>query len=122
EALRAIESSRDVKQDLERRNAAVIDRITAKDQVADEVIAGRLTLVEAAARFRDLNAVPPDHPDPYRTTYPGGSDREKLCRQVISWVASATGRAQAEARALVACLEAELEDLLGRHGTIELPK
>src|SRR5438270_11618380 len=46
-------------EELERDSKAVIARLARKQRVTDEVIAGRLGLLEAAALFRALNQGPP---------------------------------------------------------------
>jgi hypothetical protein len=51
------------------------------------VIAGELTLQEAAARFRKLNEEAPDFSwTALRLEFPGASDEEHCCWQVIRWV------------------------------------
>ena len=117
ESLLRIESAEQTQGEMGRRQALVVERIAAKNRVTAELIGGRLTLLEAAARFRDLNDIPEDCPDPYRQAFSGDSDGEKLCRQVIAWVAA---ELRGRSSPLVECLEAELQDLLGR-GAIELP-
>jgi hypothetical protein len=107
---------------LARRLRVARQRIDAKLAVVRRLLAGELTLREAAARFRDINAEPADCPAQDSHLWPSASPEERLCRQVIAW-------AQAEARddssgaigAVVDCLEAELAALLAR-GAIRLPE
>jgi WD40 repeat protein len=96
-------------------------RIEAKYRLAREVIEGRLTLLEAAARFRDLDREPPPFAwDAFRATCPGASDDELHCREVICFVcAEQRGRPRTDA-GIVARLEAELDERLGR-GDLHLP-
>jgi hypothetical protein len=104
---------------------AVSQRGLAKGRLAVDVAAGRLTLLEAAARFRELNSQwPPFDWHLWRgfihVRFPGVSDDEGLCRQVIICAKSALWEKPEEAE-LVACrLEAELDEHL-RHGTLRLP-
>jgi hypothetical protein len=90
-------------------------RIAAKDRLAAQVIEGRLALLDAAARFRDLDRQPP----PFKWDWfrdKGRSDEERHCREVIRFV-----RVQGQAGAAVAArLEAELRDLLDG-GDLRLP-
>jgi hypothetical protein len=66
---------------------ATSDRMAEKDRVVGDVAAGRLTLSEAAARFRELNrAEPAAVRDARRATYPAGSEDERCCREVIGWM------------------------------------
>jgi hypothetical protein len=96
----------------------VQDRIKGKIKVIDRLLAGELTLLEAAAWFRHLNDNPPEAPLDYRTHWPGGSDGEKLCRQVIYWVRM---RRSPEAEGSAERLERELEELLAAGSEVELP-
>src|SRR5262249_41885967 len=62
------------------------ERIERRERIADEVAAGRMGLLQAAARFRDLNAAgTTGGQDPGRL-FVGDSDEERCCRQVIQWV------------------------------------
>src|SRR4051794_36696504 len=73
---------------LERRNAAVLERCDMKLTISIRLLSGELTLFEAAAWFRHLNATPPGyeaHP------WPNSDERypeEMVCRQVIQWASS----------------------------------
>jgi hypothetical protein len=85
------------------------------------VIAGRLSLLEAAARFRDLDEQPPAaRREVLRCAYPGASDDECRCRAVLQYVwVEARDRPGADP-AVAKRLEAELRGLLG-HGDVRLP-
>jgi hypothetical protein len=89
--------------------------------LAGEVIEGRLTLLRAAARFRDLNARPPMFNwRAFRKIYPGDSDDERHCRQVIHFVRQGAQLRPGADPAVADRLEAELGDLLER-GDLRLP-
>jgi hypothetical protein len=103
-------------------NEATLARIDGKNRVAAEALAGRLTLLEAAARFRDLS--PADLPEVVRAQrqglYPAASEEERYCREVIGWAGAALeARHQPDGGALRR-LEAELDEHL-RRGPIRLP-
>jgi hypothetical protein len=75
------------------RPRAAALRSIAKKRIADDVAAGRRTLVEAAALFGALNRLPPTALDPSigdaqysQMPAPARTDEERLCRQVITWV------------------------------------
>jgi hypothetical protein len=105
--------------DLDVQLAEAHQRLGAKQEVVSDVIAGRLDLPEAAARFRDVT--PPDALRYLRTSYAGASDDERFCRAVIQWVhATLRARSRAEADRTAARLEAELQERLGRDGRIAL--
>lgn len=100
-----------------------VQRMHAKEQVIQALVAGELGLFDAAAWFRELNHSPAEHPDVYWRNLPGQSDGEKLCRQVISWVRVAAEdtmpASQLEAR--LQELQAELNAHIVRHGQVILP-
>jgi hypothetical protein len=108
---------------LERQNTVLLGRITAKRSVILELLAGRLTLLEAADSFRVLNETPEDFPGtPHLAFYPGNSPGERQCRQVIMW-AEGELRGSAppqEVRATIRRLERELEAVLACTGTVHL--
>jgi hypothetical protein len=101
----------------------VAARLKEKERVVARLRDGELTLLEAAAWFRFLNDNPPEHPAVFRTRFPGRSDGEKACRQVIAWVKTTLFRTVPESQAAseVSRLEAELAALLAEHEHIELP-
>ena len=98
-------------------DAVVKARITAKEAIARELVAGRLSLLQAAAGFRNLGLQAP--PDQMRDVFPlAGSEDEAYCRSVIGYVRSVAPNDQGE---IITCvLEAELYDQL-QEGTLRLP-
>jgi hypothetical protein len=60
----------------------------AKEQITQDIIGGRLTLLEGAARFHALYARRPSNRFciPKTQVFPGDSEGERLCRQIIQWV------------------------------------
>jgi hypothetical protein len=103
-------------------------RLYAKDRIAREVVAGRRSLFEAAALFRELNRLPPAVPelsrsDGFDRTSVAHTDEERLCRQVIRWVGAVIARdgfperAEAAQRLLADRLRAEVQ----KPETIRLP-
>jgi hypothetical protein len=98
----------------------VILRKLAKGHIARETAAGARPLVRAAALFRELNRYPPavvplDHP-----SLRGRTEEERLCRQVILFVTNWDDD-EPEVVAAASRLEAELQEELCRHGTVQLP-
>src|SRR5262245_61415189 len=71
--------------DLESQREATLRRIELKTDVAEDLIAGRLTLRQAATRFKELNADLPQFPSQSRLQYPDGSDDERHCRNLIDY-------------------------------------
>jgi hypothetical protein len=97
-------------------------RNAAKRRFAAEVAAGRLTLFQAAARFRDLNARTPGLAEHVCNASPGIPYEVLLCRQVIA-ITEAVLEEQSSGRAdeIVPRLRAELQQHLDRHSKIVLP-
>jgi hypothetical protein len=99
-----------------------------RQQITSDVIDGRLSLLEAAAAFRDLNLESPA----LVVTYPGSSEGEKACREVIAWVrveleartresgAKKSGKGSVDSAAVLARLEAELKAAKGKDGSVHL--
>jgi hypothetical protein len=100
----------------------LIARQTAKRKVAAELAAGRLTLVEAAARIRHLKDGPDNFWTFIRANERGNSDEERLCRHVIGWTEATLFNRPAEAARITARLEAELKNHLRRNGKVILPR
>jgi hypothetical protein len=95
-------------------------RTVAKAELAQEAAAGRLTLFEAAARFRDLDAgVTEDYRCGWRHLAEGASDEERYCRQVIGYARLAL-RDRSDGPALLDRLRAQLDEALAR-GDLRLP-
>jgi hypothetical protein len=108
--------------DYQARIEACAHRLDARTRIARKLIDGRLSLLEAADRYRDLNETAADF-DWYgfRHSYPGQSDDERTCRQVIK---TAISLAEDDAKQLVAVterLERELHSHL-QHGSLCIPR
>ena len=99
----------------------VMTRIHAKDRLTDDVIAGRPSLLQAAAAFRDLDTLEPRMLTTWvLMAFPESSSLdEAYCRSVISYVKARAphDRAEEAARGLEEELSARLRD-----GTLHLPE
>jgi hypothetical protein len=96
-------------------------RWEAKQRIAFALLDGRLTLLQAAAQFRDINAGLPD--GPRRLPPPQYTEEEWVCRQVISYIDAELRfhrRAPAQAEEWVSRLEAELREHLRHAGASRL--
>jgi hypothetical protein len=97
-------------------------RVQAKRAVVTELLADRLTLGEAAARFRELDADMPETRDRLVQHYPGVPYEVAMCRQVIEQARSVLRvRAPEQVERVVARLEAELEAHLECEAGLRLP-
>ncbi len=99
-------------------DAAVRSRITAKEEIARELVAGRLSLLQAAAGFRNLGLQSPA--DGVRDAFPlAGSEDEAYCHSVVEYASRLAPAGQSDD--LRCSLENELYDRL-RDGTLRLPE
>jgi hypothetical protein len=108
---------------LDEQRMVVAQRLKAKERITRSLLEREMTLFEAAAWFGYLNDTPPDCPDRHWKTYRGGCAGEKLCRQVMAWVAGYARQkmvpSQAEAR--MQELEQDLQCHIAGHGQVQLP-
>jgi hypothetical protein len=113
-----IEEGLQLDDDLER----AMQRHEAKEAIVAEVIAERLTLLEAAAKFRDLNANWPRASHWLQQRYPGVPYELALCRQIIDQVSIELRQRNPErSDRVVARLEAELQAHLKCETGLRLP-
>ncbi len=92
-----------------------------RSEVMDAVIEGRCPLPEAAAHFLELNqGLSCFRWEDFRRFYPGATDEERCCRQVIRHVACRLEDRPDRGAAVVRRLEAELEEYQ-RRGTALVP-
>jgi hypothetical protein len=106
--------------ELEARLRALTRCKEGKVAAARDLIRGRLKLLAAAARFRDLQQSVPGYPwEGFRRAYPGDSEEERLCRAVIGYVGDAVRDEPGADPNLVRRLEAELQGHL-RRGPLRL--
>jgi hypothetical protein len=104
--------SRRERLDLQDRLEAINLSRQIKREVAMELVAHRLSLREAAARFQELNTLTGDARwwEIYRQRYPGQSDEERHCKEVILYVeAMVSDELPEQAAAVTSRLEAELQ-------------
>jgi hypothetical protein len=99
----------------------IVGRMRQRDSICRSLAAGRLSLVEAAVRFREVYqaAVPGDPAE--AMPYPGNSEGERLCREVIDYTDFVFAGRPQRCAALRARLTAELQAHLECWGTITLP-
>jgi len=95
-------------EELSRRQHHSNERILAKDRIARDLIAGRMSLAEAARRFGALPHAPAPLREQLRADYVGASEEECMCRHVIEWACQLTRNQPGEAEALRRRLEEEL--------------
>jgi len=107
--------------DLEHRCQVFVCRTAARDRAVRALLAERLTLGQAAARFRAVERELPVTSGPSWTEGGPGED-ERLCRYVIAWAHHwVAGTLPAAVDPVARRLEAELERLRGPDGVVRLP-
>jgi hypothetical protein len=104
--------------EIDARLRGIRKSIKARTEVAEQAAAGELSLLEAAARFREVTFDDESYQGSLRKRYPGMSDDERLCRNVLSYVEASSSSGTREH---LARLKAELNDLLKQPGGIRLP-
>jgi hypothetical protein len=115
--------------DAERVGAEIqsVDRIVqvrcaAKEIIIRDLLAERLTLMEAAAEFRHLHIAAPPAARSHQM-FPARSEGERYCREVLQWVRSTTTDwPPTQGEPILARLEAELQAHMAEHdGDVILP-
>jgi hypothetical protein len=86
-------------EDLGGQAETLVSRRHARRAVVDAVIAGRMTLEQATARFLELNQMHPECMTALRLSNPGASDEECVRRQVSDHFRRARAQSSAEAAA-----------------------
>jgi hypothetical protein len=101
-------------------------RLEVRIDVCRDLASDRLTLLEAAACFRLLDAQIPAAEYGFLVVYPGKSEGERFCRKVIAFMHMLFDCKNADETAALEALRgrlnAELQKLLDSSGTIVLPE
>src|SRR5262249_53878011 len=121
-------SSVDWPADDEARRTAVLEKqiryylwnSEQRERVTQEVTAGSVSLLEAAARCAAVGAQRPADVPPGYAPYPGDTVEEKICRHVIRHVECSLRHQPQEQAAVLQRLEAELNTHLS-NGSLRLP-
>jgi hypothetical protein len=104
--------------------AATLRRRSAmKHEVVRQLLAGRFTLPEAASRIRGLDAELLGKVIACSPSYPGSSEGERRCRQLIAWIRlQCKDPSSGDLQTAVARLESELAGYLYCQGSVDLPE
>jgi hypothetical protein len=108
--------------ELSQFDGVLIARCEKRQAIIDQLTAGRISLFEAAAEFKRLNAQP--NPSQYRffKELPGDSDDERTCWQVISWLdVNSRHLPPSQQQLLLDRVKAELREYKACNGTVILP-
>jgi hypothetical protein len=86
---RELEDAHQAEDELDSRLAAAQRRLETKQGILEELVAGRITLLQAGARFQALDRANPDFAwAMFRRFYQGNTDAERHCQQVIAHIGS----------------------------------
>jgi hypothetical protein len=108
-------AERDREEQLCRALASVGRSLRGKEEVARDLAEGRLTLLQAAARCRDLDRRKPDfYWDGFRRGMPGRTDEERHCHEAIGQIRATCPLGRTASEEVARRLEAELQVLLDR--------
>ncbi len=78
-------AAEDVK--LQKRVVAVLARVETKEKIAQGLLDGRVSLLEAGRYFQELDANPSAADRPvFRGPFPGQSEEERRCREAIAYL------------------------------------
>jgi hypothetical protein len=99
---------------LDQRTEAAGRCMRGKLRIVAEVLAGRMSLRDAADGFGELNTLLDDGNDDVLGAYPRAASEEELCRNVIAWVRAEVRRNPAAPAGVLGRLERECEELFGR--------
>lgn len=122
ELLRRMHSEHARSAELDACSAALAARSRATSEVVRELIDGKVSLLRAAARVRDLFGTDANGCEWLLCSAEGNSDGERLCRRVISWAEAHLRDTPERGAAVAARLQRELEQCLQTHGTVVLPQ
>ncbi len=108
--------------ELSRFDGVMAARSEERRLLVERLAAGQLDLFATAVEFKRLNALPqPAHFD-VLTMFPGASDNERLCWQVITCLDNNPDLVPPSQRqAVLHRVEADLRDHIARNGTVILP-
>ncbi len=110
-------------EEIEHRRLTYLQRSEAKERAIVELRAGHITLLEAAARFRDADMAIPIAWGGVRHACHGPAEGEHYCRAVMSWEQCRLIENSPKHVAEVAARrEAELQQHRNRDGIVRLPE
>jgi len=100
-------------------SSGALECVQAKQRIIGRLIDGELGLLEAAARFRQVQMR--SQPRSPVSLGPNPHDGEGVCRTVIGWACLALADRPEQADSVSERLESELQSHLSRFGRVNLP-
>jgi len=106
-------------EDLDARLENTFSRIEIRQRVVDQILAGQMSLREAAAKFRELTQAVPKHVELVKLHYPDMSEDEMYCRYVLDYLWRGCGFPK-EPTPVLLKLQRELEHARHQAGGVRL--
>jgi hypothetical protein len=100
---------------LDEHDRGVRERLALRQRLIGDLLEGRATLSQTADRFRALNAEEPGLPAHVRDAFPGRTDEESICQQVLAFAQASVASDRPEAEPALSHLRAELQQLREGH-------
>jgi hypothetical protein len=99
---------------LQHRIALVAGNMEIKQAIVADIVAGRLSLREAAVRFQEANCLVENNDPDLLPAYQIPATEEGVCQQVLAWMrAEVALRSPERAKRILAPLEKEYESRFG---------
>jgi hypothetical protein len=101
--------------------ARALQRLQAKQDIVAQLVAGRVSLLEAATRFRAASQPVVEGPSYAVFAQAEQDSDERVCRTLIGWAYLALCEYPERAEAVSNRLETDLQEILDRQGSVCLP-
>jgi hypothetical protein len=116
-----IDQNQQQQEEFDAEDQRVLQRIEIKESLITQLIEGRATIPEVAAHFKMLNSGRVDYLALYHKQYPGASDDECYCRNVVAFADARLSRQGRQGSEQTERLRRELDRLLRSNGPFVLP-
>ncbi len=70
---------------IQQQSRIVYNRIQIKERLTDQLLAGERTIFDVAEEFHQMNLMMPAYMTSIRATFPGKTDEEKMCWNVLGY-------------------------------------
>lgn len=98
----------------------VLQHLRTKQEIVAQLLDGRLTLMQAAGRFQNVNRLLAGEGAGLHYAWQNADNGERVCRMLIGWVSLALADRPEKAELLTARLEQELQEHLAKLGSVTL--
>lgn len=116
-----IEQIQQEQQDKDAEDQQVLQRLQIKEGLITQLIEGRTSIPDVAAHFKLLNAGREDYLRLFRKQYPGASDDECYCRNVVAFADARLWRHGESGRERSQRLHRELDRMTTQGRPVVLP-